>query len=102
MVKSDLVRIDNMHDEEIDYSDIPALTEEELAAMKPLQAIFPELVMDEQLSSQQEIVISVDEEVLEYFKTEASTHQTSYLALINSVLKSYVLAHDIRYTFSEA
>ena len=43
MIKSDLKRIDAMTDEAIDYSDIPPLTEEQLAAMKPLREIIPEV-----------------------------------------------------------
>ena len=41
MIKSDLKRIDAMTDETIDYSDIPPLTDEQLAAMKPLREIIP-------------------------------------------------------------
>ena len=41
-IRSDLARIDRMRDAEIDYSDIPPLTEKELASAcrpKPKQSI---------------------------------------------------------------
>jgi hypothetical protein len=42
-IKSDLQRIDRMSDEDIDYSDIPPLTDEQLAAMRPLRELLPEV-----------------------------------------------------------
>ncbi len=44
MSKTDLKRLRNMHDEDIDYSVILPSTDEELAAMRPLREVFPDLV----------------------------------------------------------
>ncbi len=41
--KSDLNRLDDMTDKEIDYSDIPPLTDEQLSEMKPFREVFPVL-----------------------------------------------------------
>jgi hypothetical protein len=38
---SDLSRLDEISDEMIDYSDIPPLTDEQLATMKPLSEALP-------------------------------------------------------------
>ncbi|OQX03880.1 MAG: hypothetical protein BWK80_54760 [Desulfobacteraceae bacterium IS3] len=43
-IKSDLNRIDRMSDDDIDYSDIPPLTDEQLSAMRPLCDFLPEIV----------------------------------------------------------
>ena len=47
-IKSDLNRIDRMSDDDIDYSDIPPLTDEQMSAMKPLREVFPEVALSEQ------------------------------------------------------
>jgi len=52
MIKSDLTYIDNLHDEDIDYSDIPEFSDEQLSKMKPLGEVFPELVMDGEIAAQ--------------------------------------------------
>ena len=41
MSKTDFAKIDAMPDEEIDFSDIPPLTDAQLASMKPLHDVFP-------------------------------------------------------------
>jgi len=76
--KTDWERLDRMNDDEIDYSDIPELDEHFWKNAK--------LVMPVKKSR---ISIRLDQEVLEWFKSQGKGYQTK----INAVLKSYMDAH---------
>ena len=46
MSQTDLRKLDAMADEEIDFSEIPPLTDDQLSAMKPLREVFPDAVQE--------------------------------------------------------
>lgn len=86
MLKSDLDRLSKMTDEDIDYSDIPPLTDEQLAGMKPLREILPQAV-----PNKVRITIRLDADIVEWFKEEV--HKVgggSYQAFINMALRQYI------------
>ena len=86
MYKSDLDRLDRMTDEEIDTSDIPPLTDEQLAQMKPLRDVFPQAV-----PSKVRLTIRLDADVVKWFKDEV--HRAgggSYQTLLNTALRQYI------------
>jgi uncharacterized protein (DUF4415 family) len=86
MLKSDLDRLSQMSDEDIDYSDIPPLTDEQLAKMKPLREVLPQAV-----PSKVRITIRLDADIIKWFKDEV--HQAgggSYQGLINMALRQYI------------
>jgi len=77
-IKSDLARIDAMRDEDIDYSDIPALDESFLK--KPLVHL---------PKTKSTVTIRLDRDVLEWFKSQGKGYQTR----INALLRAYMEAH---------
>lgn len=86
MFKSDLDRLSQMTDEEIDYSDIPSLTDEQLAKMKPLREVLPQAV-----PNKVRITIRLDADIVQWFKDEV--HQAgggSYQSLLNMALRQYI------------
>ncbi len=85
MIKGDLKRIDAMTDEAIDYSDIPPLTEEQLAAMKPLREIIPEV------TRKVRITIRLDADVVRWFKEQVeAAGGGNYQPLINAALREHI------------
>lgn len=85
-IKSDLHRIDQMKDEDIDYSDIPPLTDEQFAAMRPLREVFPELVQQKQ-----HVTLELDTEVVQWFKQSSRPQSRGgYHALINAALREHM------------
>ena len=85
MIKSDLRRLDAMRDEAIDYSDIPPLTDEQLAAMKPL----PEVISG--VARKVRITIRLDANVVGWFKDQVkAAGGGSYQPLINAALREHV------------
>ncbi len=86
MSKSDLAKLEQMSDEEIDFSDIPPLTDEQLAKMKPLRDVLPQAV-----PNKVRITIRLDADVLKWFKDEVEqAGGGSYQALINKALRDYI------------
>lgn len=75
-----------MTDEEIDFSDAPELTEEQLAQMRPSSELFPALAQ----TGKQRITIRLDQDVVRYFKQNAEQQETNYQTLINAALRSFV------------
>lgn len=71
-------------DHEIDYSDIPPLSKEQLAAMKrlgrPLLGSAPRKL----------IAVRIDPIVLERLRRQAKKKRTGYQTLINDILAQYV------------
>jgi uncharacterized protein (DUF4415 family) len=85
MIKSDLKRIDAMTDEAIDYSDIPPLTDEQLAAMKPLREIIPDV------TRKVRITIRLDADVVRWFKAQVeAVGGGNYQPLINAALREHI------------
>lgn len=86
MLKSDLAKLEQMADEEIDFSDIPPLTGEQLAKMRPLREILPQAV-----PHKVRITIRLDADILMWFKGEVGqAGGGSYQALINMALREYI------------
>lgn len=86
MSKSNLERMDNMSDKDIDYTDIPPLTDEQLAAMKPLRDVLPKAV-----PNKVRITIRLDADTVHWFKEQVTqAGGGSYQALINNALRDYV------------
>lgn len=77
-INSDLKRIDELSDNEIDYSDIPPLDE----------SFFTKTTV--QLPKRKSsITLRIDRDTLEWFRNKGKGYQT----LINAVLAAYVNAH---------
>ena len=85
MSKDNLVQIDNITDKDIDYSDIPPLTDAQLAAMKPLREVLPQAI------SKVRITIRLDADTVQWFKERVrQAGGGSYQNLINNALRDYV------------
>ena len=54
-----------MTDDDIDYSDIPPLTEEQLTKMQPLREVLPQAV-----PNKVRITIRIDADIVKWFKEE--------------------------------
>ncbi|WP_375505269.1 BrnA antitoxin family protein [uncultured Nostoc sp.] len=82
-----------MQDEDIDLSDIPEVTEEQMKQAvlrvggKPVKR------------SQQRVDILLDAFIVEYFKTKAG--EQGYQVLINQALAEYILAKTVDLSVSE-
>ena len=76
-----------MKDEDVDYSDIPPLTDEQFAAMRPLREVFPELVQQKQ-----RVTLELDTEVVQWFKQSSRPKpRGGYHALINAALREHMM-----------
>jgi len=76
-IKSDLKRLDSMTDADIDYSDIPPITDEEWATAE----IF--------IGGKQAVSLRLDPDVVTFFKEQGKGYQTA----MNRVLRQYMEAH---------
>ncbi len=74
---SDLKRLRNLKDEEIDYSDIPELDE---AFFEKAVIVLPQ--------PKASVSIRLDQEVLDWFKSQGKGYQTR----INALLRAYMEA----------
>ena len=83
---TDWARLEAITDVDIDFSDIPELTEAQLKWMRPTEEVIPVLAR----SGKKRITIRLDNEILSYFKQQAQDKETSYQTLINSVLRDFV------------
>jgi len=71
--------------QDIDYSDIPPLTESQLAAMKPLREVLPQAV------SKVRITIRLDADTVQWFKEQVrQAGGGSYQNLVNRALRDYI------------
>ena len=77
--KTDWKRLDRKTDEDIDFSDIP---ETDASFWANAEQFMPK--------KKRSISIRLDEDIIEYFKSEG----TGYQSRINSVLKSYMHRRD--------
>lgn len=90
MLKSDLAKLEQITDEEIDFSDIPPLTDEQLARMKPLRDVLPQTV-----PNKVRITIRLDADILNWFKEEVQqAGGGSYQAFINLALREYIKSQN--------
>ena len=78
-IKSDLEKIDAMKDEDIDYSDIPALDDD---FFKKARAVFP--------PKKKQLTIRLDEDVLSWLKSQGKGYQSR----INAILRAYYETHS--------
>jgi len=76
--KTDWNRLDKMQDEDIDYSDIPALDDE---FFKNAEVRVP---------PKQSVTMRLDSDVLEWFKSQGKGYQSR----INKLLRVYMEAHQ--------
>jgi uncharacterized protein (DUF4415 family) len=86
--QTDWERINAMSNEEIDLSDIPEVTEEQMKQAvlrvggKPVER------------SQRRVDLLLDAFIVEYFETKAGDQ--GYQKLINQVLAEYIYAHEVK------
>jgi len=76
--KKRLQEIDNIKDEDIDYSDIPELDDNFWNNVKLVQP-----------TKKKAISIRLDQDIIDFFKSEGRGYQSK----INNVLRTYVEAH---------
>jgi uncharacterized protein (DUF4415 family) len=75
-----------MTDDDIDYGDIPSLTEEQLTKMQPLREVLPQAV-----PNKVRITIRLDADIVKWFKEEVQRARGgSYQALLNMALRQYI------------
>lgn len=86
MCRDDSEQIDNMADQDIDYSDIPPLTDAQLATMRPLREVLPQAV-----PNKVRITIRLDADTVQWFKDQIQqAGGGSYQNLINSALRDHI------------
>ena len=78
---SDIERLRNMKDEDIDFSDIPMTTPEFWAKGVVRRGLKPVI-------RKKQVTLRIDDDVLEFFKEEGEGYQTR----INQLLRSYMEA----------
>ena len=76
--RTDWDKIDAMSDDEIDYSDIPELTDD----------FFKKAVLWP--GNKKQVTLRIDPDIIEFFKKQGKGYQS----MINSVLRKYVDAHS--------
>lgn len=79
---TDFKRLDAMKDEDIDLSDIPAITPEMFARAVARRGLKPIL-------RKKQLTLRVDSDVVEWFKRQGRGYQTK----INSLLRAYMEEH---------
>ena len=86
IIKSYIDDLDEMTDDMIDFSDIPPLTDEQLAKMRPLRTLFP------QVSKKALTTVQLETDVVRWFKEKAnaSADKENYQTLLNTALRSYI------------
>lgn len=80
--RTDWPRVDATQDEDIDASEIPAITPEDFARGVARNGLKP-------LPAKQQITLRIDADVLDWFKRNGPGYQTQ----INRLLRAYVDAH---------
>jgi len=80
--RTDFARLDKMKDEDIDYSDAPAITPETFAKSIVRRGLKPRTKM--------QLTLRVDSDVLEWYKKQGRGYQTK----INLLLRAYMQEHQ--------
>ena len=83
--ETDWARIDAMTDEDIDYSDIPPITEEMFA-----RGVLRKNLKTTVINGQE--TLAVDRDVMEFFKAQGHDYQRK----INRLLRAYMEAHQAK------
>ena len=79
---TDLERLGNMKDEDIDFSDIPRTTPEFWAKAVVRKGLKP-------VPRKKQLTLRIDNDVVEFFKEQGRGYQTT----INQLLRAYMEAH---------
>ena len=80
--QTDFSRLDKMKDEDIDYSDAPAITPEMFAKSIVRRGLKPR--------TKTQLTLRVDTDVLEWYKKQGRGYQTK----INLLLRAYMQEHQ--------
>jgi len=80
-----LSKLKGMNDEDIDTTDMPAMTQEQLARFMPAKLLNRSLYRPLKIA----IKINYDADVLEWFRSFGKGYQTR----MNSALREYMLSH---------
>jgi uncharacterized protein (DUF4415 family) len=80
--QTDWARLDAMSDEDIDYSDIPEMTDEMFARAIVRQGLKP-------IEAKKQITLRIDADVLAWFRAQGAGYQSH----INQLLRAYMEAH---------
>jgi len=80
--KTDFARLDKLKDEEIDYSDAPAITPEMFAKSIVRRGLKPR--------TKTQLTLRVDSDVLDWYKQQGRGYQTK----INMLLRAYMQEHQ--------
>jgi len=83
--QTDWERIDNLKDDEIDFSDNPEITPEMFAKSIVRKGLGP-------VARKSQVTLRIDDDVLTWFKKQGTGYQTR----INLLLKAYKEAHQIK------
>jgi uncharacterized protein (DUF4415 family) len=83
--KTDWARVDSMTDDEIDYSDIPPITDEMWS-----KGVWRKGLKTSSTSSQE--TLAIDRDIIEFFKTQGRDYQTR----INQLLRAYMEAQQTK------
>lgn len=87
MSKTDWERVRRMTDEDIDFSEIPPATPEQMAKAVPLGKMFPELV-------HQQHMIALDEDVAEWAQKLGADKNLDYEEVINHILREHITQRE--------
>ena len=82
-----IIKLKNMRDEDIDYSDMPAMTQEQLARFVPAKLLNRSLYRPVKIP----VKINYDADVLEWFRSFGKGYQTR----MNAALREYMLTHSL-------
>ena len=80
--QTDFARLDKMKDEDIDYSDAPAITPEMFAKAIVRRGLKPR--------TKTQLTLRVDSDVLDWYKKQGRGYQTR----INQLLRAYMHEHQ--------
>ena len=78
-------KLKRMQDKDIDFSDMPPLTQEQLARFVPAKLLNRSLYRPVKIA----VKINYDADVLEWFRSFGKGYQTR----INAVLREYMMSH---------
>ena len=79
---TDLERLDNMTDDEIDFSDIPEITPEMFAKGVVRRGLQP--------ITKRQLTLRLDSDVIDWFKKQGQGYQTR----MNALLRAYMQEHE--------
>lgn len=75
-----------MQDEDIDYTDLPPLSDEQLASLQPLRKLFPALA-----GQKTRVTINLDTDIIKWFEQQGrNAGSENYQALMNTALREHI------------